>query len=124
MIEGDNICLDEVQIFSDDRRDLMGELKTVKDARSEMERLGSEEKSMVLGEMAESYWKESYIEVISVIANDTEIEISDEVRSEAVAVLEELNEQIKAVKEKCELQKQLFSKYDEVYSMYIGGITE
>ena len=72
----------------------------------------------------DSYWEENYIEIISVIVKDSNIELSDTVRNEAIAVLNELNEQTKGVKEKCELQRQLFSKYDEVYSMYIGGITE
>ena len=89
-----------------------------------MDRLGSEAKDEALHEAVDSYWEENYIEIISVIVKDSNIELSDTVRNEAIAVLNELNEQTKGVKEKCELQRQLFSKYDEVYSMYIGGITE
>ena len=118
------ICLDDVQMFSDDRRELLGELDVIKTARAEMDRLGSEAKAEALHEAVDSYWEENYIEIISVIVKDSNIELSDTVRNEAIAVLNELNEQTKGVKEKCELQRQLFSKYDEVYSMYIGGITE
>lgn len=124
MVETGRICLDDVQMFSDDRRELLGELEVIKAARSEMERLGSEAKDEALHEAVDSYWEENYIEIISVIVKDTNIELSDAVRNEAIAVLNELNEQTKGVKEKCELQRQLFSKYDEGYSMYIGGIEE
>ena len=124
MIETGRICLDDVQMFSDDRRELLGELDVIKTARTEMDRLGSEAKDEALHEAVDSYWEENYIEIISVIVKDTNVELSDTLRNEAIAVLNELNEQTKGVKEKCELQRQLFSKYDEVYSMYIGGITE
>ena len=124
MVEMGRICLDDIQMFSDDRRELLGELDVIKTARAEMDKLGSEAKDEALHEAVDSYWEENYIEIISVIVKDTNIKLSDTVRNEAVTVLNELNEQTKGVKEKCELQRQLFSKYDEVYSMYIGGITE
>lgn len=124
MIEAGRISLDEVQLFSDDKRELLGELEAIKTANSEMERLGSDVKAEALHEAVDSYWKESYIEIISAIVKDEGIEISDAVRNEAVAILSEFKEQTEGVKEKCELQKQLFSKYDEVYNMYIGGNAE
>lgn len=124
MVEAGKICLDEVQMFSDDRRKLFDELDTIKVARVETERLGSEAKAEALHEAGDSYWEENYIEIISAIVKDTDVELSDAARNEATAILNELNEQTKGVKEKCELQRQLFAKYDEIYSMYIGGITE
>ena len=124
MVEAGKIHLDEVQMFADDRRELFGELDGIKLAHAEINRLSAEAKTDALREMAEAYWEENYMQIISVIVKVSSVEITATVRSEAVEVLKALNEQTKGVKEKSEMQKQLFDKYDVTYGMYIGGIEE
>jgi len=122
MVETGKIHLDEVQMFADDRRELFGELDSIKSARAEIDRLSSEAKTDALREIAEAYWEGNYMEIISIMVKDPTVEISTTIRDEAVEVLTALEEQTKGVKEKSETQKKLFDKYDETYRMYIGGV--
>lgn len=124
MVVAGKIRADEVQMFSDDRNELLGELEAIKTARSEIDCLSSNAKVEALKKAVESYWEENYIEIISVIVKDSSIEINDAVRNEAITILNELNEQTKGIKEKCEMQRTLFEKYDVGYNAYIGGSAE
>lgn len=82
--------------------------------------LNTDEKKNAETEFGPIYWDKNYVEIISLLAYDSEIEISEELRNEAKSIIEDYNNYIKDLKAKADLQTELFRQYELSYSRYIG----
>lgn len=124
MMESGNIHLDDIALFPDDKRELRGHLDRLKEAYAEIRRLSTEAKEDALRKAIETYWTENYSRIISEIVADERVAISQSLRGEADALLYEMHEQTKEIREKSELQSRLLARYDTVYCKYLGGVSQ
>lgn len=124
MLESGNLRLEDIALFPDDKQALRGHLDWLAEAYTEMKRLSGEAKEEALHKAIETYWTENYSRIISEIVADDRVRISESLRSEADALLHEMHEQTREIREKSELQSRLFARYDTVYCQYLGGVSE
>ncbi len=112
------------RILQDDFEELKQELAKIKDIDQLIESLEKDEKKKVFQECRDLYWNEKYVSIIEAIVDDSSVAISDGLRNEAKAIIEEMKSQTDEIKNKSELQSSLFAKYDEVYGQLMGGIAK
>ena len=112
------------RILQDDFEELKQELAKIKDIDQLIESLEKDEKKKIFQECRDLYWNEKYVSIIEAIVDDSSVAISDGLRNEAKAIIEEMKSQTDEIKNKSELQSSLFAKYDEVYGQLMGGIAK
>ncbi len=119
------ININELDIFSDDKAEISGELVKISEAEAKLAQLEGEAKEQALGNAAEAFWNAEYVQIITDVlaeaATNPEIKIDETLAAEARALLDEYNTTMAGVREKCNTQVALFAKYDETYNQYIGG---
>lgn len=124
MILSGAINIDGLNIFETDKIEIKNAIETIKQHTSEIARLEEEAKVDALKNAVNTYWDNNYVDVITCIVKRDDLRIEIRLLEEAKTLIKELNEQTKDVKEKCEKQRELFAKYDEDYSKYIGGVAK
>jgi len=124
MILAQTINVDSLNILEADKSEVKNAIEIIAQHSAEIRRLEDETKVDVLKDVVNTYWENNYVDVITQMVQSDDCHIESKLLGEAKALIQELNEQTKGIREKGELQKQLFSKYDEIYSMYVGGIAE
>lgn len=84
----------------------------------------AEEMDKVLDESAEKYWKMNCMDLVKEMLQDETIEIDEALKAEAMEVFNPENDEIAAIREKADLQEQLFAQYEVKYGMYMEAKDE
>lgn len=120
MVISGEIVVSELSIMKNEKSEIIEALDVINDANNNIKKLENEDKECAFNESGESCWDSQYIEIILAVMDDPQYAINNDLANEARAIITELREKSKDVKEHCEMQKALFEKYDATYCMYMG----
>lgn len=111
-------------VLKNDYDTLAHELTEIRTINARAESLEKEEKASALNECCDAYWEKNFMRIAETVVYDPQVAMSDELRNEARVLLDEVRTQTGGIRDKAELQKQLFEQYDVSYSRYLGGKRE
>ena len=106
-------------ILREDAQKIEDEVARIREAEERVLRLEKDEKNRLVQECGRSYWNENSISIITDAADNPEINIPEELRADVRKILKEMREETAALKQKADLQEDLFKQYDAVYRHYM-----
>lgn len=109
----------ESTILRNDVRGIENEVVRIHEAEDRIHALEKDEKSNLVKDCRKAYWNENSVAVIREIADNPEITITKELRAETQQILEEMRAETDTLKQKADLQAELFEKYDAGYTHYM-----
>lgn len=109
------------ELLPGDLEALQNCVANIREAEANIASLNTDEKKKAETELWPKYWGKNYVEIIPSLVFDTGIEISEDLRAEAQTVIEKYNERTKDIKDKADLQSELFKQYDIHYNRYTEG---
>lgn len=120
ILEG-KINLDDISILDEEKAIINDSLAIINNAKAKMNHINTVEAKEITKECVNIYWEKHYYKVIVAVIENPDTSISAELVAEAKGIIREIEEKTGSIKEKAEMQKALFDKYDETYLLYIGG---
>ena len=124
LIAEGKINVSDMDIPKEDKLRIANGLKAIAEIDAVIERLNTEDKKKALEEAMLAYWNSEYVDIILAVINDNKYGINADLVEKAKEIISEFKEKTVSIKEKSDMQKALFEKYDSVYCTYIGGATE
>ena len=109
----------ESSILRNDALGIENEIIRIHEAEDRIRSLEKDEKSKLVKDCRKAFWNENSVAVITDIADNPEIPISKELRAEAQQILKEMRAETDTLKQKADLQAELFEKYDVGYTHYM-----
>jgi hypothetical protein len=121
MILRDEIRVSDMEILDCEKATITRSLSAIEELRRRIDTLEEETKNDALKNACAVFWDKQYVDIILAVIDDSKYAVSKELAEEAREVIREFRETSKEAKTKSDLQKDLLSKYEITYGMYIGG---
>lgn len=124
MVISGKIVMSELSIMKNEKSEIVEALDIISDANNSINKLENEDKECAFNESIKSWWDSQYFEIILAVMDDSKYAINKDLVNETRTIITDIQERSKDVKERCEMQKALFKKYDAAYRVYMGGIID